>query len=76
MAVWYTYLLYSEPGRNGQSYLLGCGSGSESKSEEVSASDLANSLIASIKAMNVLGSALADQVVGALQGQSCSVVHK
>ena len=42
------------------------GSGNESEPEEVSASDLANSLIASKEAMNVLGSALADQVVGAL----------
>ena len=47
----------------------GAGSGDESEPEEVSASDLANSLIASKEAMNVLGSALADQVVGALQAQ-------
>ena len=40
----------------------GAGSGNES---EVSTSNLANSLIASKEAMNVLGSALADQVVGA-----------
>ena len=47
----------------------GAGSGNESDQDEVSASVLANSLIASKEAMNVLGSALADQVVGALQAQ-------
>ena len=47
----------------------GAGSGNESDQDEVSACDLANSLIASKEAMNVLGSALADQVVGALQAQ-------
>ncbi len=35
----------------------GAGSGSESDHDEVSASDLANSLVASKEAMNVLGSA-------------------
>lgn len=47
-------------------------SGQESDSEEVSGcemSDLANSLISSKEAMNVLGSALAGQVVGALRAQ-------
>ena len=47
----------------------GAGSGNESDQDEVSASVLSNSLIASKEAMNVLGSALADQVVGALQAQ-------
>ena len=47
----------------------GAGSGNESDQDEVSASVLANSLIASKEAMNVLGSALADQVVGALRAQ-------
>ena len=47
----------------------GSGNEIESEPEEVSVSDLANSLIASKEAMNVFGSALAGQVVGALQAQ-------
>ena len=47
----------------------GSGNEVESEPEEVSANDLANSLIASKEAMSVLGSALAGQVVGALQAQ-------
>ena len=73
-----------------QSYTLGCRSGNEieSEPEEVSASDLANSLIASKEAMSVLESALVGQVVGALQahglvpsqdqpfgGQPAMVIH-
>ena len=45
------------------------GSGNEDDQDEVGATNLANSLIASKEAMSVLGSALADQVVGALQAQ-------
>ena len=45
------------------------GSGNEDDQDEVGATNLANSLIASKEATSVLGSALADQVVGALQAQ-------
>ena len=47
----------------------GAGSGNEDDQDEVGATDLANSVIASKEVMSVLGSALADQVVGALQAQ-------